>query len=268
SALYVLNENANVYGRVARGFRAPSIQGRDVAFGAAPSIATSETLLSFEVGAKVELADDRIRLNGSVYNYTIDDPQLTAIGGTGNLTQLINANEGQGFGFDVDGEFIVTDNFVVTAGVSYNDTEINDGSLAVAPCGSGLCTPLDPLDGGGNALVDGNPFPQAPEWIYSLTARYSQPLGPAGNEFFVFLDFAYQGDTEFFLYESEEFNSDGNHETGLRIGYSMNDGQYEVALFGRNITDEENLKGGIDFNNLTGFVNEPRIVGLSLRANF
>ena len=41
-------------------------------------------------------------------------------------------------------------------------------------------------------------------------------------------------------------------------------GQYDVALFGRNITNEEEIVGGIDFNNLTGFVNEPRIVGVSL----
>ena len=34
----------------------------------------------------------------------------------------------------------------------------------------------------------------------------------------------------------------------------------------RNITDEENLVGGIDFNNNTGFVNEPRIIGLSFRS--
>jgi iron complex outermembrane receptor protein len=48
----------------------------------------------------------------------------------------------------------------------------------------------------------------------------------------------------------------------------MNDGQYEVAVFGRNITDEENPKGGIDFNNFTGFDNEPRVVGVSFRAKF
>jgi iron complex outermembrane recepter protein len=31
-----------------------------------------------------------------------------------------------------------------------------------------------------------------------------------------------------------------------------------VALFGRNITDQIRIVGGIDFNNLTGFINEPR----------
>lgn len=78
------------------------------------------------------------------------------------------------------------------------------------------------------------------------------------------------GRTNLFLYESEEFHSDGNFEGGLRIGYAGETRGglgYETALFVRNITDEENLVGGIDFNNNTGFVNEPRIFGISLRAD-
>ena len=57
-------------------------------------------------------------------------------------------------------------------------------------------------------------------------------------------------------------------EAGLRIGYMNYDGNYEVALFGRNITDEDNVKGAIDFNNNTGFVNEPRIIGVEFKKNF
>jgi iron complex outermembrane recepter protein len=72
----------------------------------------------------------------------------------------------------------------------------------------------------------------------------------------------------FFLYDSAEFNGDPLLEGGLRIGYNWNSGQYELALFGRNITNEQELVGGIDFNNLTGFVNEPRIFGLEFSARF
>jgi len=37
-------------------------------------------------------------------------------------------------------------------------------------------------------------------------------------------------------------------------------------VFVRNITDEDNIKGGIDFDNLTAFVNDPRIIGVTLTA--
>jgi iron complex outermembrane receptor protein len=37
-------------------------------------------------------------------------------------------------------------------------------------------------------------------------------------------------------------------------------------LFGRNIKNKEAIIGGIDFDNLTGYVNEPRIWGVQFRA--
>jgi iron complex outermembrane recepter protein len=39
-------------------------------------------------------------------------------------------------------------------------------------------------------------------------------------------------------------------------------------VYGRNITNQIRVVGGIDFNNLTGFINEPRFVGAQFKANF
>ena len=91
-----------------------------------------------------------------------------------------------------------------------------------------------------------------------------------GGEIFAFTDWSYQGDTNFLLYETKEFNADDQFEGGLRAGYRTASGEYEweIAGFCRNITDEENVQGGIDFNNNTGFVNEPRIYGVSASIGF
>ena len=70
------------------------------------------------------------------------------------------------------------------------------------------------------------------------------------------------------LYEALEFKTDDQFEGGLKIGYRNLENAWEVALFGRNITDEENTKGFIDFNNNTGFVNEPAIWGIEGRVDF
>jgi iron complex outermembrane receptor protein len=265
AALYTVNDELNVYARIARGFRAPTIQARDVAFFAPPTTADSETITSGEIGFKSELLDRRLRLNGAVFYYLIEDQQLSAIGGGANLVQLVNADEGEGKGFEFDARYLVNDMLSFTVGYSYNDTELQDDNLAVAPCGSGICTVNDPLDANGNALVDGNQFPHAPEDIVYLTADFVRPLDN-GGELFAAADYAYQGKTEFFIYDSEEFQSDGNFELGAKVGYRRMDGSWEASLFGRNITDEENLKGGIDFNNNTGFVNEPRMIGLNVRV--
>lgn len=272
SAFADMSEDVSLYARVASGFRAPTIQGRDVAFFAQPSVASSEKIMSYEVGFKSELADRRVRLNGAIFTYRVEDPQFTAVGGANNLVQLVNANEGKAWGFELDSAFQISDNFLVTAGISYNDTEINDAGLEVGTCAQ--CTVTDPTRTAPGpfgpvtfAAVDGNPFPNAPEWIGDITARYSVPLA-GGGEIFVYTDWTYQGATNFFLYESLEFNSDNQIEGGLRIGYVAPGGKYEVAAFARNITDEENVKGGIDFNNNTGFVNEPRTLGVSVRLRY
>ena len=268
AAFLDVTEDASVFARVANGFRAPTIQGRDVAFGSAPSIAQSEKITSYEVGFKSEFADRRVRLNGAVYYYTIEDPQFTAVGGANNLVQLVNADKGRGFGFELDSAFQVTPDFLITAGLSWTDTKIQDEALAVGICAQ--CTVTDPtvvLSGNTRALVDGNPFPNAPEWIADVTARYGVPIG-ANGEIFVFTDWAYQGATNFFLYESEEFNANNQIEGGLRVGYARTDGSFEVAAFVRNITDADNVKGGIDFNNNTGFVNDPRVFGVSARFRY
>lgn len=267
SALFKVSDDFNIYGRIAEGFRAPTIQGRDIAFFGQPSVADSETITSYEAGFKSDLADNRVRLNGSVFYYEIKDQQLSAIGGGGNFIQLVNADKGTGTGFDLDVEFLPTDNLLLTVGLSYTDTELQDSSLTVTPCGSGQCTVLDPLDTNGNAIIDGNSFAQAPEYIATATLRWGLPIGD-NSEIFFFTDWAFQGETQFFIYESAEYFSDETFEGGARIGYSYNDGQFEVAVFARNITDEENVKGGIDFNNTTGFDNEPRVAGVTVKARF
>jgi len=272
SANYALDDNTSLFARYAYGFRAQTIQGRDVAFEAAPSVAAAETINSFEVGIKTDLLDNRLRLNAAAFTYRIDDMQFSAIGGGNNFTALVNADSGEAYGFEVDAQWLATENLVLTAGYSYNHTEIKDANLAVQPCGSnadfaGNCTVLDPAAGGNRVFIDGNPFPQAPESIFNFTARYSVPMGDEG-ELFVFTDWAVQGKTNLFLYESVEFQTDNNFEGGLRIGYENYVHDYSIALFGRNITDEDNLRAAVDFNNLTGIYNEPRIFGIEAKIRF
>lgn len=274
SANYKLDSDTSLFARLANGFRAQTIQGRDVAFEGAPSVADSETINSVEFGVKSDMLNDTLRINFATFYYQIDDIQFSAIGGGANNTALVNADKGTGYGFELDAEYLVNDYLTVTAGYSYNNTEIQDDQLTVLPCGAnpafgatGNCTVLDPRPDGFTASIDGNPFPQAPETIFNFTARYTVPVGNDG-EFFIYTDWAFQGETSLFLYESVEFTTDNNFEGGLRIGYENFDENYSIAFFGRNITDEENVKGAVDFNNLTGIVNQPRVFGVEGKIAF
>ena len=68
--------------------------------------------------------------------------------------------------------------------------------------------------------------------------------------------------------ESTEFTEAALIEGGVRAGFAAYDGRYEIAAFARNVTDDLSRTGGIDFNNLTGFLNDPRVFGLEVRSAF
>lgn len=262
---HAVNEDVNVYGRVARGFRGPSIQGRDVAFFGGVTTADSETIQSYELGFKSMLTDNHLRFNAAAFYYTIKNQQFTAVGGTGNNVGLINSDKGVGYGFEADATWAVNDFLNLTAGFALNETEIKDNTLSVAVCGSGLCTVTDPLNVNGRALVDGNPFPNAPKITANFIVDYKAPISDSMN-LVASLDGSIQGHTNLFLYESLEYFTSGNFELGGKLGLTFEDDKYELSVFARNLTDEVNIAGGIDFNNNTAFVTEPRIVGVMFSA--
>ena len=268
SANFALNDTSSLYARYSNGFRAQTIQGRDVAFLETPTVAEPETINSIEAGYKADLFSGRARINLGVFHYQVDDMQLSIIGGASNTNQVVNANKGVASGFELDADFLLGDYVLVSFGTSYNDTEIQDANLATVPCGSGLCTPLDPVNPNDAAqvMLDGNPFPRAPRTTHNLNIRVHAPMGD--GEFYAATDWVYYGKINMPLYEAVEFKTDGQYEGGLRIGYQHFGKGMDISVFARNITDEDNVLGFVDFSNNTGFVNEPAVYGIEFGWEF
>jgi len=262
SLTYKINPDVSTYARVATGFRAPSIAAASASVPI--TVADAETITSYEAGIKADLFNRRARASFSVYDYDVKNQQLTVVGGNSNVTKLINAAKTAGRGVEADFEAFITPAFKVSAGGSYNFTEIKDPSLSVAKCGS--CTVTNPLNAAGRVVIDGNPLPQAPKYILNATARYNWAL--ENGNLFVLTDWSYRSKINFFLYEAKEFTGKSMVEGGLRVGYNWDGGKYEVAAFARNITDTQRIIGAIDFNNLTGMVNEPRQFGVQFKGGF
>ena len=264
SALQEVTPDVNVYARVARGYRAPSIQGRLV-FNRELSTANAEKTMSYEAGVKTFLFDRKLRFNFDVYLFNTKDLQLTAVGGANNFTALLNAAKVKGRGFEAELEARPVRGLTLTSGLSYNKAKIDDPNLFVAGCGA-PCTVLDPQRPGSPGIysIDGNQLPQAPKWTVNFTAGYEYPVGP-GN-LYAYTDWYYRSKIQFFLYRSVEFSDDHLLEGGVRLGYRWD--KFDVAAFGRNITNDESAVSGIDFNNLTAMVNEPRIWGVELGVKF
>jgi iron complex outermembrane receptor protein len=265
SLRYQLTADLSVYGRYARGFRAPNAQGR-VVFGDFVTVADTETIDSVELGTRYDLPSGRGFLGATLFGFNTNDQQLTAVGGAGNFNQLLNAEGVVGWGVEIDGAIEPVENLFLTFGYSFNDTRIDDELLEVGICGS-PCTVTDPINPlTGNAQIDGNPLPNAPEHIANAAARYEVPVST--GRVYGFIDWAYRSEINFFLYESEEFRSGDKSEVGARLGYVHGEGGFELSAFGRNIFNERVFDGAVDFNNFTGFVNDPATWGVEALVRF
>jgi iron complex outermembrane receptor protein len=268
SALYQATPDLSVYARIARGFRGPTIQGRSAVFGSDFTTADSETITSYEAGFKSQLLDNTLRFNASAFYWTLKDIQLNGNDSNGNGV-LFNADKAEAYGLEAELEYRPVENLSFSLGGSLLHTEIKDNRVFAQACslnGVLVCTVNDPLITRGTgtgttyfASIDGNPLPNAPKYMLNATARYDIPVGDT-SKFFIATDWNVQGYTNLVLYKTDEFYAKGNFEGGLKIGY--NTGDYEIAAFARNITNEKNLKGVIE-NYMAAVYNEPRIIGVS-----
>lgn len=272
SLLYRASNDVSFYGRVARGFRGPTIQGRSAVFGSAYTTANSETNTSGEIGMKTALLDNKVHFNLTGFYYVVKNMQLNGNDSNGNGV-LFNADKGKGYGMEAELEARPVQNLRFNVGFSWLHTKIEDPTVyAQVGAVNGVLaeTVLNPVIGTGTgprfASINGNPFPNAPEYNVNLSGRYDIPLDQK-SRLFVAADFNMQGRTNFVLYRTIEYTANGNFELGGKIGYAF--GRYEAAVFVRNLTNEKNLVDVIDTNNYrAGIYNDPRVVGVMLSGSF
>jgi iron complex outermembrane receptor protein len=240
-------------------------------FASAYSTAKSETNTSYEAGFKTAFLDNKVHFNVTGFYYVVDNIQLNGNDSNGNGV-LFNAKKGKGYGIEAELEARPTSNLHLNAGLSLLHTEIDDKSVFAQVGAAGGVpseTVLNPLVRVGNnyfAQINGNPFPNAPDYNLNLSARYDVPLG-GDSRVFLAGDFNLQGRTNYVAYESVEYRADGNYELGAKLGYAFR--SYEVAVFVRNLTNTKILIDVIDTSNYrAGIYNDPRVFGVTLSGSF
>ena len=273
NATYAITPDTNVYARIASGYLAPAFDARNVEYdfgnaaNAPLSHAKSQYTTSYEVGVKSDLLDHKANFNLTGYYYYTDDMQLVADGGASNGTQLLNAKRAIGTGIESEFDYKPIAPLFLHASASYNFTQIQDPNLEVIPCGGG-CTVLQAIDPKtGGVHIDGNPLPQAPRWIVDGSAKYTMPLSD-NTSVYAMTDWSFRSSVDFFLYKAVEYDSQTLLIGNLRIGYVDDAHGFELAFFIHNIADQVRATGAIDFDTITGFVNDPRTVGGEARFSF
>ena len=166
----------------------------------------------------------------------------------------------------MEAQFAATDNWEIGGAMAYLDSEFDDFK-------EGPCTVYQIAAVGSvcNQDLSGKRGPNAPEWSGTIYSRYEYTL--ANNMLIRFdVDAGYKDD--FFLDGDLDPNTlqDSYYKVNARIGLAGADDGWEVAVYGRNLTDEATysfatdapLSAGI----YGGWVEEPRIIGLQARYNF
>ncbi len=263
---YRMSPGISPYARVASSFRAPSIQGR-LLFGNDVTVAETEKIISVESGVKLRLWDQRLHLDLAAYHFLMNDQQLTAGSGTNNANRLVNAERTIGRGIEAEGALALDYGFDLSFGLSYNYTRLDDPGFFIQPCGSN-CTVLDPPGSASETVsIHGNSLPHAPRWMANFNLSHTHNFS-SGAKLILSTDWIYRSRINFFLYESREFGDTSLLEGGIRLGWHSPTDRWEVAAFGRNILNNLSPTGGVDFNNLTAFVNEPPFWGLQALMRF
>ena len=215
------------FATIAKGFKSGG-------FGGAPGIpeqATTpvdeETAWNYELGMKGDFFDQTLRLNATVFYTDYEDLQIVRFGPTEanpDFGSFITDNIGSADIYGFEGEFTwyPTDNLRLSGNYAYLDTDVDDLILNVA---SGA------LD------VSGSDLRQAPEHKASVTGSYDVPLSGGS-----LLNFRVD-----YTYIDEQINDYANQNTIIeeitlfdaRASWTSADQNWQVALWGKNLTDEE-----------------------------
>ena len=142
-----------------------------------PAFAGSDSLWTYEAGAKTSWLANRVNLNVAVYTTRWTDPQLTVFAPTGfsYVDSLGRRNPGAGIdvnGFEIDLAARPISGLLVSAGVGYVDSRINKNVI-------GLDTVTDPATFAVQERVTpkGTRVVGIPQITANATARYSFAVG-------------------------------------------------------------------------------------------
>lgn len=204
-----------------------------------------ETVVNYELGVKSSLLNSNLTLNGSFYYMDYQDLQIFQ--NDGGVTRLENAGQAISQGFELDGRYNVSNDLSVLFNATWMDSEFKDYIVS----GQDLS---------GTSLLF------TPDFSGGLSLDYSSRLGELG-ELRTFVTYSYKGDHLLATGIEQESYSLLNARVTL-----ISDDDWEVALYGNNLTDEAfltNIAGLLRQFGFTGaYRNAPRTYGASFTYRF
>lgn len=247
---YRPNSDVLVYAGVSRGVKAGGFNSKINDFSPPLDPAripySDETLISYEVGGKFDLAGGRLRVNSSVFYYDYKDYQAFQFTGIGGLIENADARS---YGGEIEIAARPWPELDVAVNASYLDATIKDIAIA-----EGVLRDVRPA--------------YTPKYTVSGLMRYRIPRPVFGGDLSFQLDATLKGDSS-----SNSRNFDAEHLDGYAlvngsISWAQLDNGLTLTAFVRNITDKRYETSLVDISTLCGCSElnyaDPRTWGLRL----
>jgi len=231
----------------------------------------NEEATSVELGSKMSIADGAAELSVAWYMTDYTDLQVSQFDGTLGFN-VTNAGEAKVKGIEADGRWALTDNITLTGSVAYLD--FNYEKFPNSQCY------FQQEDTDGDKLCDagGKRKEFTPELQANLGAAWASEMSN-GLELNASLDVSFMDEYLYAANLDPRSKQDAYSMVNARIALAGSEGAWELALLGRNLTDETvinfggntplggTLTGGAG-NSYYAFVNRPRNIALQVNYSF
>jgi iron complex outermembrane receptor protein len=183
-----------------------------------------EVLDAYELGAKSEFLERRLRINAAVFDYKYQDIQIDQL--TGGVSTLLNAAKAKIYGADLDVTVVPLPGLSIGSALEYLHGRYD--SFPNAP----LYTPLAT---GGDATgafdATGKTAVRSPDFTGNLTVAYA--FGAAfGKLDFVAGDYYNSG---FYWNPDNRVRQPSYSLVNASAAWTANDGRWDVRLWGKNL---------------------------------
>jgi iron complex outermembrane recepter protein len=225
---------------------------------AAPAL-ESETVTAYEIGAKSEWMDSRLRFNANLYFEDFKNLQTQIV--TQLLTEDANVGKIEVKGFEFELLAVPVDGLTLGLNYNFNDATYKDYENAV-------CVEPKP-DGSGQPVVcnaNGNQVRVSPK--HSVGASVMYDLASSVGNFSFALSDSYK--SEAFWDYSNTISNDAYHLVSAMVRYAPQDAIWAVSLRGSNLTNSEYwtevlTRGGEGF---MGTPASPRTYSMNVEMHF
>lgn len=192
-----------------------------------------------------------MQLNGAAFQYKYKDQQFLDVDPSTALQLLVNIDQSTIEGLELEFAARPTDALTITGGLGWLDTKVDRGVLR-------------------GQDLSGNELPMAPELTATLALDWETSIGRA-LKLGVHTDGSYAAAQYFEIFNVERIKGDAYALVNARIALQSVDGHWEVAAWGKNLTDELYFTSAIDLMDF-GFdyfhLGAPRTYGMEASWHF